>query len=180
MLSRILITLVAAGAAVVGVPGVAGADPEPAPPPSPPAPNISGYASVKPSEFLLQNGAVYGFAVPGDIACVISRGSGNYGCSGPIPAAPNGANAVTGAQTGPPSFSNADRPLFVFDKLPQRLPAGSKISFRNVTCGTDGTTTSCTNNYDGGGFVISPAGSFVVDANNPLIDRPAPSNPYFN
>ncbi|WP_284235012.1 hypothetical protein [Mycobacterium antarcticum] len=180
MLSRIVIGLVAAGAAVFGVPGVAAADPEPGPPPSPPAPNVMGYAPVKPSEFLLQDGSVYGFAVPGDIACVISRGSGNYGCSGPIPAAPNGANVVTGGQIRPAGFSNADRPLYVFETLPQRLPAGTKISFRNVTCGTDGTTTACTNNYDGGGFVISPAGSFVVDANNPLIDRPQPANPYFN
>ncbi|HYO01373.1 MAG TPA: hypothetical protein VET27_05525 [Mycobacterium sp.] len=135
---------------------------------------------MKPSEYTMQDGAVYGFAVPGDIACVISRGSGNYGCSGPIPAAPNGANAVTGGQMGPPAFANADRPLYVFETLPQRLPAGTKISFGNVTCGTDGTTTSCVNNYDGGGFVISPAGSFVLDASNPLINRPQVSNPYAN
>ncbi len=180
MLSRILIGLVAAGAAVIGVPAVAAADPDPAPPPNPPPPNVYAYAPVKPTEFAMQDGSVYAFAVPGDIACVISRGTGSYGCSGPIPAAPNGANAVTGQQVGPAGFTSTDRPLYVFDKLPQRLPAGSKISFRNVTCGTDGTTTTCVNNYDGGGFVISPAGSFVVEANNPLIDRPQPANPYFN
>ncbi|OPX10553.1 hypothetical protein B1790_11765 [Mycobacterium sp. AT1] len=180
VLSRLLIGLVAAGAAVIGVPGVAAADPEPGPPPSPPAPNVMGFASVKPSEFLLQDGSMYGFAVPGDIACIINRNSGNYGCSGPIPAAPNGANVVTGQQVGPAGFSNADRPLYVFETLPKRLEPGTKISFRNVTCGTDGTTTTCTNNYDGGGFVISPAGSFAVDPNNPLIDRPQPSNPYAN
>lgn len=177
---RLLIGLVAAGTALLGVPGVAAADPEPAPPPSPPAPNVMGYAPVKPSEFLLGDGSLYGFAVPGDIACIINRNSGNYGCNGPIPGAPNGANLVTAQQVGPAGFSNSDRPLYVFEKLPQRLPAGSKISFRNVTCGTDGTTTTCTNNYDGGGFVISPAGSFAVDPNNPLIDRPQPANPYFN
>ena len=80
--------------------------------------------------------------MPGDIACVISRGSGNYGCSGPIPAAPNGANVVTGAQVGPAGFTNADRPLYVFETLPKRLEPGTKISFRNVTCGTDGTVTA--------------------------------------
>ncbi|MEU0496561.1 hypothetical protein [Mycobacterium sp. NPDC006124] len=180
MRRRLLIGLVAAGTALLGVPGVAAADPEPAPPPSPPAPNVMGYAPVKPSEFLLGDGSLYGFAVPGDIACIINRNSGNYGCNGPIPGAPNGANLVTAQQVGPAGFSNSDRPLYVFEKLPQRLPAGSKISFRNVTCGTDGTTTTCTNNYDGGGFVISPAGSFAVDPNNPLIDRPQPANPYFN
>lgn len=177
MLSRLLIGLVAAGAAVIGVPGVAAADPEPAPPP---APNVNSYAPVKPSEYAMQDGQIYAFAVPGDIACVMSRNSGNYGCSGPIPAAPNGANTVTGAQQGPPGFANADRPLYIFDTFPKRLPPGSKISFRNVTCGTDGTSTTCVNNYDGGGFVISPGASFVVGATNPLLDRPEGTNPYAN
>jgi hypothetical protein len=181
VLSRILIGLVAAGAAVIGVPGVAAADPDPAPPPPPPPLNLNALSSVKPSDFSMQDGAVYAFAVPGDIACVMMRGSGNYGCSGPIPAAPNGANAVTGAQQGTPGFANADRPLYIFEKLPNRLPAGSRISFRNVTCGTDGTVTQCTNSFDGAGFVISPAGSFVLEPNNPLLlNTGEGKNPYSN
>jgi hypothetical protein len=168
-----LIGLVAAGAAVFGVPGLASADPDP-------APSVNTYAPVKPSEYALQNGELYGFTVPGDITCVMVRGSGTYGCSGPIPAAPNGANVVTGAQQGPPGFANADRPLYLFDTPPKPLPAGSKISFRNVTCGTDGTATTCVNNYDGAGFVISPAASFVLDGDNPLQSRPRSSSPYSN
>ncbi|MDT5107158.1 MAG: hypothetical protein QOI28_1287 [Mycobacterium sp.] len=179
MLTRILIGVVAAGAAVIGVPGVAGADPEPAPPPPPP--NANAFAPLKASDFSMQNGEVYAFAVPGDIACVMSRGSGMYGCSGPIPAAPNNANAVTGSQQGPASFANADRPLYIFDTLPKRLPAGSRINFRNVACGTDGTMTVCNNNFDGGGFVISPTGSFIIEPNNPLLLNTGEGhNPYFN
>ena len=181
MLSRILIgVVVATGAATIGVPSVAGADPEPAPPPPPLPLNVNALASVKPSEFAMQDGNIYAFAVPGDIACVVSRGSGGYGCSGAIPAAPNGANIVTGGQTGSPGFANGDRPLYVFDTLPKRLEPGTKISFRNVSCGTDGTTTSCVNNYDQGGFVISPGGSYVLHSTNPLLDRPAGTNPYFH
>lgn len=181
MLSRILIGLVAAGAAVIGVPGVAAADPDPAPPPPPPPLNLNALTLVKPSGFAMQNGEIYAFAVPGDIACVISRGSGGYGCSGPIPAAPNGANVVTGGQTGPPGFANADRPLYVFDTLPNRLEPGTRISFRNVTCGTDGTVTMCNNSYDGAGFVISPTGSFVLEPNNPLLLNTGEGrNPYAN
>jgi hypothetical protein len=181
VLSRILIGLVAAGAAVMGVAGVAHADPEPAPPPPPPPLNLGALAPAKPSDFAMQDGAVYGFAVPGDIACVISRGSGNYGCSGPIPAAPDGANVVTGAQQGSPGLSSSDRPLYVFDKLPNRLLPGTRLSFRNVTCGTDGTTTQCTNSFDGGGFVISPTGSFVLGPSNPLLlNTGEGKNPYFN
>jgi hypothetical protein len=181
VLSRILIGLVAAGAAVIGVPGVAAADPDPAPPPPPPPLNLNALTPVKPSEYSMLDNQIYAFAVPGDIACVMNRGSGKYGCSGPIPAAPEGANTVTGAQQGPPGFANADRPLYVFDTLPNRLSPGTRISFRNVTCGTDGTTTQCTNSFDGAGFVISPAGSFVLEPNNPLLlNTGEGKNPYSN
>jgi hypothetical protein len=180
VLTRILIGLVAAGAAVIGVPGVAAADPDPAPPPPPPL-NLPALASAKPSEFAIPNSEYYGFAVPGDIVCGISRASGKYGCSGPLPGAPEGANAVTGSQQGPPGFAVTDRPLFIFDGLPNRLLPGTRISFRNVTCGTDGTTTQCSNSYDGAGFVLSPGGSFVLEPNNPLLlNTGEGKNPYFN
>jgi hypothetical protein len=179
VLNRILIGLVAAGAAVIGVPAVAAADPEPAPPPPPL--NLGALTSVKPTDFAMQGGQFYGFAVPGDIACGISRNSGKYGCSGPLPAAPDGANVVTGGQQGLPGFASDSRPLFVFDGLPNRLPAGSRISFRNVSCGTDGTVTVCSNSYDGAGFVISPGGSYVLQPNNPLLlNNGDGRSPYFN
>jgi hypothetical protein len=181
VLTRILIGLVAAGAAVIGVPGVAAADPDPAPAPPPPPFNVAALTPVKPSDFAMQNSEYYGFAVPGDIACGISRGTGRYGCSGPIPAAPDGANVVTGGQQGPPGFANDNRPLFVFDGLPNRLLPGSRISFRDVTCGTDGTSTVCSNSFDGSGFVISPSGSFVLGPTNPLLLNTGDGhNPYFN
>jgi hypothetical protein len=181
VLSRILIGVVAAGAAVIGVPGVAGADPEPTPPPPPPPLNLTTLAPVKPSDFAMQNGEYYGFAVPGDIVCGISRGSGRYGCSGPLPAAPDGANVVTGGQQGPPGFANGGGPLFVFDGLPNRLLPGTRIGFRNVTCGTDGTVTVCSNSFDGAGFVLSPAGSYILDVSNPLLlNTGEGANPYFN
>ena len=76
---------------------------------------------------------------------------------------------------------NTDRPLFIFDGLPNRLLPGTRISFRNVTCGTDGTTTVCNNSYDGAGFVLGPGGSFVLEPNNPLLlNTGEGKNPYFN
>jgi hypothetical protein len=182
MLSRLLIgVVVAAGAAVIGVPGVAGADPDPAPPPTPPPFNVLAFAPAKPTDFAMVNGQFYGFAVPGDIECGISRGSGRYGCSGPLPGAPDGANAVTGGQHGPADFVNDARPLFFFDGLPNRLLPGSRISFQGVTCGTDGTSTVCSNSADGGGFVLSPGGSFVLEPSNPLLlNTGEGKNPYFN
>lgn len=174
-----LTALVIAVVGTLGVPGVAAADPPP--PPPPPPLDLNALAPVKPSEFAMQDGQYYAFAVPGDIACAISRNSGNYGCTGPLPAAPDGANAVTGHQQGVPTFLNDPRPLFNFDGLPNRLLPGSRISFRNVTCGTDGTVTMCSNSYDGAGFALTPGASFVLDPNNPLLLNTGEGrNPYFN
>lgn len=127
------------------------------------------------------DGSFYSFTVGNGVTCVMSRGTGGYGCSGALPAAPNAANVVSGGQVGAPGFSNAAAPIYdgvAADAKP--LPAGSRISFRNVTCGFDGTNTVCQNNFDQAGFVLSPAGSFIMNASNPLLDRPEGTNPYFN
>jgi hypothetical protein len=178
VLNRILIGLVAAGAAVIGAPGLAAADPEPAPPPPP---NVNVFAPVKPSEFATADGSMYTFNVADGVTCVMSRATGGYGCSGPIPAAPNAANLVSGGQSGAPGFANADRPVYTgIAGEAKPLPAGSRISFRNVTCGTDGVMTICQNSFDQGGFVISPAGSFVMEPSNPLLQDGGGRSPYAN
>lgn len=179
VLSRILIGLVAAGAAAIGTSAMAVADPEPVPPPPPP--NVNSFVSVKPSEFSSKDGTFYAFTVADGVTCVMSRSTGGYGCSGAIPAAPNGANTISGGQVGAPGFANAAAPIYAgvtADAKP--LPPGSRISFRNVTCGFDGVITTCQNNFDQAGFVLSPAGSHILNATNPLLDRPEGTNPYFN
>ncbi len=155
MLNRILLgVLGVAGPTLVGAPGIAAADP-------PPMPDINAFSSVKPSEYSAQDGAWYAFSAPGDVTCVLDRQSGGYGCSGPIPAAPGGANMVTGAAAGTPGFANSDRPLYGVVDGAKALPANTRLSFRTVSCGTDGVTTSCVNSADQSGFVISPAGSYT-------------------
>ena len=106
----------------------------------------------------MQNGEIYAFTVLDGVNCLMSRGTGSYGCTGPIPAAPGGATVVTGGQQGTPGFANADRPIYVFDTPPKALPAGSRISFRNVTCGTDGVMAVCNNIFDGGRLRPQPGG----------------------
>jgi hypothetical protein len=155
VLNRILVGVVgAAGATFLGAPGIAAADP-------PPAPDINSYPSVKPSEYAVQDGAWYAFTVSEGVTCVLDKQSGGYGCSGPIPAAPGGANMVTGAATGSPGFASSDRPLYGVFEGAKPLPPNTRLSFRTVSCGTDGTTTTCLNTTDQSGFVISPAGSFT-------------------
>jgi hypothetical protein len=60
------------------------------------------------------------------------------------------------------------------------LPAGSRISYQTVSCGNDGTATTCVDSRNQSGFVISPAGSFILNQDNPLQYRPEGTSPYFN
>jgi hypothetical protein len=165
----------AAGAAVVGLPGIAAAEPEPAPPPPP---NINALAPVKLSEYSVMDNHWYAFGTPDGLTCVLQK-NGGYGCSGPIPAAPNGANLVSGGP-GAPAFANTDGAVFAVVGAAKPLPANSRISYQTVSCGNDGVTTTCVDNRNQSGFVLSPAGSFTFGEANPLLERPAGTNPFFN
>lgn len=181
VLSRVLTSFLtgtaAAGAVLIGAPGTAGA--EPAPPP-PPAPNIDGYAMALPSEYAV-NDALYAFSTPQGLTCVLTRGTSSYGCSGPIPGAPGGANVVTAGPTGMPGFTSSDRPLYAADKPAKQLPANTRLSYSTISCGVDAAgATICTNSFDQTGFVLGPANSFTFGELNPLLARPDGSNPYAN
>jgi hypothetical protein len=112
---------------------------------------------------------------------VLSRVTGYYGCSGPMPGAPGGANTVTGGPRGEPGFASSNAPLYPMDKPPNVLPANTRLSYSTVSCGVDGGGgVVCTNSFDQTGFVAGPAGSFSFGAVNPLVDRPEGTNPYAN
>ncbi|OBB12802.1 hypothetical protein A5662_07710 [Mycobacteriaceae bacterium 1482268.1] len=177
MLSRTILSGVAAVAAIAA-PGVAAADPAD-PPAPPPAPNVNAYAPVKPSDFAVLDNTAYAFSTPDGLTCMLQR-SGGYGCSGAIPGAPEGANLVSGRIGGVPGFANASGNPFANAGAIKPLPAGSRLSFQTLSCGTDGTVTSCVDSRNQAGFVISPGGSWIVGEVNPLLDRPEGTNPYFN
>ncbi|MDT5132915.1 MAG: hypothetical protein QOE41_2226, partial [Mycobacterium sp.] len=170
-LSRMLTGLaVAVGAALIAVPAAASADPDAAPPAPP---NVNAFAPISPIDFSAMGGAWYAFGTPDGLTCVIQKGSGSYGCSGPMPGAPNGANVVSGGTTAAPGFANADVPVFAVAGPVKPLPAKTRLSYRQISCGTDGAgMTSCVNSYDQSGFVISPGGSYIVGQTPPLLDRP--------
>ena len=178
MLSRVLTGFLGA-AAVLGVPGIASAEPPPEPAPQPPPPpNVNALAPVKLSDYAVMDGAWYAFSSSG-LTCVLQR-SGGYGCNGPIPGAPEGANLVSGVGGGVPAFANTAGPVFGPPEAAKQLPAGSRISYQTVSCGNDGTTTTCVDNRSQSGFVISPAGSFVLNETPPLLYRPEGTNPFAN
>ena len=108
----------------------------------------------------MPNSEYYGFAVPGDIVCGMSRAIGATAAVARSQARRRSQHGHW-CTAGPARIRERRRPLSIFDGSPNRLLPGTRISFRNVTCGTDGTTT--VNNFDGAGFVLSPAGSFVLD-----------------
>ncbi|HME49491.1 hypothetical protein [Mycobacterium sp.] len=172
MLSRMLTGVAGAvGAALIAPPVAAWADPDP--PAPPPGPNLNAFAPISPGDYAVMSGAWYAFGTPDGLTCVIQKGSGGYGCSGPIPGAPNGANMVSGGPAGAPEFANTEGPVFSVAGAVKPLPPNTRLSYRQISCGTDGAgTTSCMNSYDQSGFVISPAGSYIAGQTPPLLDRP--------
>jgi hypothetical protein len=174
VLSRIVIGVVigvvgAAGAVLIGMPGTAWADPDPAPAP----PNVNAFPPISPMDYSVMDGAWYAFATPDGLTCVLDRKNGGYGCSGPIPAAPGGATMVSGGAVGAPGFANTAAPVFAVAGPVKPLPPNSRLSFRQVSCGIDGAgTTLCMNSRDQTGFVLSPAGSYILGSTPPLLDRP--------
>ncbi len=173
MLLRFLfVTAVAAWAGVTGV-AIAGADPEPAP--APPIPNINAYIPVNPADYTTNKGRWFAFAGPTGVICTIDNLSGDYGCSGPLPGAPEGVNLVTGGPTGAPTFSTTPEPsTFAGPAGPVKaLPPNTRISFRQISCGVDAAgVVACYNSRDQVGFVVSPTTTYI-NAVNPLLDRPS-------
>lgn len=179
MRGRLLIGMAGVAAALFSASGVASAQPAPEPPPPPTAPNVNAYAPVKTSEYAVMQGTWYAFSTPDGLTCVIQR-SGGYGCNGPISGAPDGANLVSGRIGGVPVFSNGAPDVFAAAGAIKPLAPNERLSYQTVSCGTDGTTTSCVDGSNQAGFVLTPAGSFIVGQINPLLDRPEGANPYAN
>jgi hypothetical protein len=177
---RRLLTGVLGAATVLVAPGFAAAEPPPDPPPQPPPPpNVNVLAPVKLSDYAVLGGNWYAFSTPAGLTCVLQRGNG-YGCNGPMPGAPDDANLVSGSYGGVPTFSSAAGPVFAAAGAVKPLPAGSRISFQSVSCGSDGATTTCVDNRSQSGFVIGPGGSFIVNETPPLLYRPDKTSPFAN
>lgn len=174
VLRRILVGMLVAPACVAALPGLAAAQPPP-PPPPPPPPNVNAWAPANPQDYAVLDGTAYAFTA-GPLTCMLQR-SGGYGCQGPMPGAPEGANVISGAAGGVPGFGSTPRPIFEGEVA--ALPPNTRLSFGTVSCGTDGATTACVDSRNQAGFVVTPDASWV-NAVNPLLVRPEGTNPYFN
>ena len=65
-----------------------------------------GLTRVKLSDYAVMDNNWYAFSTPDGLTCVLQKGNG-YGCSGPIPGAPEGANLVSGSYGGVPGFASS-------------------------------------------------------------------------
>jgi hypothetical protein len=144
----------AVGAALIATPPVAWAD-------DTGLPNLNVYPPISPVDFTVMEGTQYAFGAPGGLTCVINKTQNGYGCSGPIPAAPDGATFVSAVGGHEPGFANTAAPVFAGAVKP--LPPQSRLSYRDISCAIDGTgATVCMNSASQHGFVLSPAGSFAA------------------
>ena len=173
MLLRFLtITAVAVGAGVVGG---SSASADPTPPPAPPIPNVNAYMPVNPADYTTNKGRWFAFAGPAGVICTLDNLNGDYGCSGPLPGAPEGVNLVSGGPTGAPAFSTTIEPSLYAAPAGavKSLPPNTRLSFRQVSCGVDAAgVVACYNSRDQVGFVVSPTTTYI-NAVNPLLDRPS-------
>ena len=79
-----------------------------------------------------------------------------------------------------PGFASAPSPVFAAAGAAKPLPAGSRISYQSVSCGNDGAATTCVDSRSQSGFVISAAGSFILNETPPLLYRPEGTSPFAN
>src|SRR4051812_4367167 len=132
VLSRLLFGVLGA-AAVLGVPGIAAAQPPPEPVPQPPPPpNVNALTPVKLSDYAVMDNNWFAFSTPDGLTCVLQKGNG-FGCNGPIPGAPEGANLVSGSYGGVPAFYNTAASVFAVAGAAQPPPAGSRVSYQTAS-----------------------------------------------
>ena len=114
------------------------------------------------------------------LTCVLQR-SGGYGCNGPLPGAPEGANLVSGVMGGVPAFANtAGHGVRATGCGQADCRPDSRISYQTVSCGNDGATTTCVDSRSQSGFVVGPGGSSILNETPPLLYRPDGTNPFAN
>lgn len=159
MLRGILLTSVVAAGVITGA-SPAAADPES---PPPPIPDVFAYMPVNPIDYTVNSGKWFAFAGPAGVVCILDSTNGDYGCSGPLPGAPGGANLVSAGPMGMPVFTTTETPEYADAGVVRPLPPNRRLSYRQVACGVDDAgVVACLNSREQVGFVIGPDVSFVA------------------
>lgn len=174
-------SLIASIAAVAGVAMAlpAGAEPVPTPaPPTTPIPNVFSYMPVNPADYTVNGGKWLGFAGPPGVVCILDILKGEYGCSGPLAGAPDGANVISAGPAGAPVFATVEGLKYSSAGAVRPLPPNTRLTFRTTACGVDADgVVACLNSREQVGFVVGPTatyiGSNVPPAPPPVSTAPA-------
>lgn len=163
--------LVAAASVSIGVLSAPSALADPVPTP-PPLPDVTTYMPMNAADYTVNSGKWYAFAGPPGVVCVIDSLSGEYGCSGALPGAPDGMNLVSAGPSGAPKFSAATAPYAAVG-VPRSLPPNRRLSFRQIFCGIDDAgVVTCLNTAEKTGFVVGPTSTYIK---TPPPPAPAPA-----
>ena len=175
MLRTMLIAAVTAVAGVALAPP-AGAEPVPAPAPTP-IPNVFSYMPVNPADYTVNGGKWLGFAGPPGVVCILDILKGEYGCSGPLAGAPDGANVVSAGPAGAPVFATVEGVKYAAAGVVKPLPPQTRLTFRNTACGVDADgVVACLNGREQVGFVVGPNATYI-GSNLPPAPPPATAPP---
>ena len=170
LFNKLLVTAVVAGTGLLGA-ATAGAQPDP----GPTFPNVGAFMPVNPADYTVNGGRWLGFAGPAGVVCVMDVFKGDYGCSGPLPGAPQGANQVSAGPNGAPAFATSTDPYAAVGPV-KPLPPNTRLTYRFIFCGADDTgAVACLNSKDQVGFVVGPNGTFIKLP--PPPPPPAPAQP---
>ena len=151
----------------------ASAEPEP----GPAFPNVGSYLPVNPADYTVNGGKWLAFAGPEGVVCILDVLADNYGCSGPLPGAPEGANLVSAGPSGPPTFATSTAPYAAAGPV-RPLPPNTRLTFRSTYCGIDDTgTVACLNSREQVGFVVGPNGTYIKLPPPPPPPPPPPAPP---
>ena len=103
---------------------------------------------------------------------------GNYGCAGPLPGAPGGANLVSAGPVGAPVFATTESPAYADAGAVRPLPPNTRLTYRQVGCGVDDAgVVACLNSREQVGFVVGPNGTYIGNNNPPPPPESVPGAP---
>lgn len=173
MLRRPLIgSIVAVAAVASALP--AGAEPGPTSAPTP-IPNVFAYTPVNPADYTVNGGKWLGFAGPPGVVCILDILKGEYGCSGPLAGAPDGANVVSAGPAGAPSFATTDGLKYAAAGAVRPLPPRTRLTFRSTACGVDADgVVACLNGREQVGFIVGPTSTYIGSNLPPASPVPDP------
>jgi len=117
-------------------------------------------------------GRWYAFAGPTGVTCVLNTTNSSYGCSGPLPGAPGGANLISASAHGAPAFATTGEPIFAEAGKVKNLPPKTRLTFKDVSCGASAEgTVACVNERAHVGFVVGQASTIMSGLGSSGVGR---------